>query len=128
MRLSRLRVVSAAVIPLVFLAACGSGKTDASAANARRNRLVRRIRAREGSAPSGEGPFDVVLANLIASLLVTLADGLVADLRPGGTLLASGIFVNREAEVIAAFESRGLVIADRWSEGEWIALEVRRPA
>jgi ribosomal protein L11 methyltransferase len=101
---------------------------DASAANARRNRLVRRIRARVGSSPSGEGPFDVVLANLIASLLVGLADGLIADLRPGGTLLASGIFVNREAEVVAAFESRGLVIADRWSEGEWVALEVRRPA
>ena len=31
MRLSRLRVVSAALIPLVFLAACGSGKTDAKA-------------------------------------------------------------------------------------------------
>jgi len=30
-RLSRLRIVSAAVIPLVFLAACGSGKTDAKA-------------------------------------------------------------------------------------------------
>ena len=100
---------------------------DATAANARRNRLVRRIRVREGSSPSGEGPFDVVLANLIASLLVTLADGLVADLRPGGTLLASGIFVNREPEVIAAFEARGLVVADRWSEGEWAALEVRRP-
>jgi peptidylprolyl isomerase len=30
-RLSRLRILSAAVIPLVFLAACGSGKTDAKA-------------------------------------------------------------------------------------------------
>jgi peptidylprolyl isomerase len=30
-RLSRLRIVSAAVIPLVFLAACGSGSTDAKA-------------------------------------------------------------------------------------------------
>src|SRR5665647_1766389 len=30
-RLSRLRIVSAAVIPLVFLAACGSGKTDVKA-------------------------------------------------------------------------------------------------
>jgi peptidylprolyl isomerase len=33
-RLPRLRAVSAAVIPFVFLAACGSGKTDTSAANA----------------------------------------------------------------------------------------------
>jgi len=101
---------------------------EASAANARRNKLTRRIRAREGSAPTGEGPFDIVLANLIASLLVVLADGLVEDLRPGGTLLASGIFANREAEVVAAFEARGLVIARRYNEGDWVALEVVRPA
>jgi len=100
---------------------------EASAANARRNRLGRVIRAREGSAPSGEGPFDVVLANLIASLLIQLADGLVADLRPGGTLLASGIFENREADVAAAFRDRGLEIAGRRAEGDWVALEVRRP-
>ena len=101
---------------------------EATAANARRNRLARVIRSREGSAPSGEGPFDVVLANLIASLLVTLADGLVEDLRPGGTLLASGIFENREADVVAAFEARGLAVARRWAEGDWVALEVVRPA
>jgi ribosomal protein L11 methyltransferase len=68
-----------------------------------------------------------VLANLIASLLVLLADGLLADLRPGGTLLASGIFINREAEVVAAFQSRGLAIARRWTEGDWVALEAVRP-
>jgi ribosomal protein L11 methyltransferase len=101
---------------------------DASAANARRNRLARVVRSREGSAPSGEGPFDLVLANLIASLLITLADGLVGDLRPGGTLVASGIFANREADVIAAFEVHGMVIARRWTEGDWVALEVRRRA
>jgi len=100
---------------------------DASAANARRNRLARVIRAREGSAPSGEGAFDVVLANLIASLLITLADGLFEDLRPGGTLLASGIFVEREEAVADAFRARGLDVARRWAEGDWVALEVHRP-
>lgn len=100
---------------------------EASASNAARNKLARVIRAREGSAPSGEGPFDLVLANLIASLLVRLADGLVEDLRPGGTLLASGIFANREADVVEAFTARGLRVADRWSEGDWVALEIVRP-
>jgi len=100
---------------------------DATTANARRNRLARVVRAREGSAPSGEGPFDVVLANLIASLLVSLADDLVADLRPGGVLLASGIFENREADVVEAFHARGLEVAGRWAEGDWVALELQRP-
>ena len=100
---------------------------EASAANARRNRLGRVITAREGSAPSGDGPFDVVLANLIASLLIRLADGLVEDVRPGGTLLASGIFDNREAEVVAAFTERGMRLADRRAEGDWVALELARP-
>jgi len=59
---------------------------------------------------------------------VTLADGLVEDLRPGGTLVASGIFANREADVIAAFLDRGLGVLDRRSEGDWVALELRRPA
>jgi ribosomal protein L11 methyltransferase len=101
---------------------------DATRANAKRNGLARRVRARQGSSPSGEGPFDIVLANLIASVLIALADGLVADTRPGGTLLASGIFENRETEVAAAFTSRGLSIANRWAEGDWVVLEVHRPA
>jgi ribosomal protein L11 methyltransferase len=100
---------------------------DASAANARRNRLGRVITVREGSAPSGEVPFDVVLANLIASLLIRLADGLVEDVRPGGTLLASGIFENREREVTEAFAARGLHVRERRAEGEWVALELTRP-
>ena len=56
-------------------------------------------RAREGSLPSGEPGFDVVLANLIAGVLVPLAPPLRDELRPGGILLASGIFHDREAAV-----------------------------
>ncbi len=100
---------------------------EATAANARRNRLGRRIRARAGSLPSGAGPFDLVLANLIASLLVALAADLAAELRPGGRLLASGIFVDREADVRAAFEAVGLDVVGRSAEGEWIALEAVLP-
>src|SRR6185295_8486825 len=36
---------------------------EATDANAARNRLARRIGARQGSLPSGEPPFDVVVAN-----------------------------------------------------------------
>lgn len=101
---------------------------DATLANARRNRLGRGARAREGSIPTGEPAFDVVLANLIAGVLVPLAAGLRDELRPGGSLVASGIFVDREAEVRAAFEAAGLVVTGRTAEGDWIALTCRRPS
>ena len=98
---------------------------DATLANAARNDLSGHIGAREGSLPSGEPPFDVVLANLIAGVLAPLAPLLRSEVGSGGALLASGIFVDRESEVIAAFEAAGLAISARDAEGEWIALEAR---
>ena len=98
---------------------------ESSSANARRNRV--RVDVRSGSLPSRQGPFDLVAANLIASLLVALAPGLAAELRPGGRLLASGIFIDREEEVRVALEATGLRLLDRTTEGEWVALELERP-
>ena len=99
---------------------------EATVANARRNAVARRLRAREGSLPSGETAFDVVLANLIAGVLVPLAPALRDELRPGGTLLASGIFVDRETEVRNALEAAGMAIVDRRAEGDWVSLEATR--
>jgi ribosomal protein L11 methyltransferase len=100
---------------------------EATLANARRNRLARPLRAWQGSVPSGAGPFDLVAANLIASVLISLASGLRDELRPGGRLLASGIFVDREGDVRSAFVAAGLVIVHRAAEGDWVALDVERP-
>ena len=101
---------------------------EATIANARRNRLgAAALRARAGSLPSGEPAHDVVLANLIASLLISLAAALRDELRSGGLLLASGIFVDREAEVLAAFRATDLELVERSIEGDWVALAVRRP-
>jgi ribosomal protein L11 methyltransferase len=96
---------------------------EATSANARLNGLARRVRVRAGSVPSGEGPFDLVLANLIASLLVELAEPLRSELAPGGRILASGIFRDREGDVRAAFEAAGLRLGRRWAEEDWVALE-----
>jgi ribosomal protein L11 methyltransferase len=101
---------------------------EATDANARHNRVGKRIRAREGSVPTDEGPFDTVLANLIAGILVELAPHLAEELVPGGTLVASGIFVDREAAVREALQAAGLRLARRWDESDWVALEATREA
>jgi ribosomal protein L11 methyltransferase len=99
---------------------------EAATANARRNGLARRIRVRRGSLPTGEPPFDVVVANLIASLLVALAAELRDELGPSGVILASGIFVDREQDVRTTFEAVGLAITRRSAEGDWVALTAER--
>ena len=102
---------------------------EATLANADRNGLGGPdgwIAARDGSLPSGDAPFGVVLANLIAGVLVPLAPLLREELTPDGVLLASGIFVDREAEVAAAFERAGLEVTGRDADGDWVALEARR--
>ena len=99
---------------------------DATLANAATNGLSGVIRARPGSLPSGEPSHDIVLANLIASVLIALAPQLRDELRPGGVLVASGVFVDREDEVRAAFASAGLEVAGRSAEGDWVALEAVR--
>jgi ribosomal protein L11 methyltransferase len=96
---------------------------EATMANARLNGQARRLRVRRGSVPSGERPFDLVLANLIASLLVMLAEPLRDELVPGGRILASGIFRDREGDVRTAFEAVGLTVIRRWAEEDWVALE-----
>ncbi|MBA2721066.1 MAG: 50S ribosomal protein L11 methyltransferase [Chloroflexi bacterium] len=99
---------------------------EATQANVARNGLTDRVSASAGSLPSGQPPSDLVLANLIASLLITLAGSLRDELRPGGVILASGIFVDREPEVRAAFAAAGLDVTGRLDEGEWVALEAVR--
>ena len=106
---------------------------DSTIANVRRNRLTKLVGASRGSVPVNTmlwrqwGPFDLVLANLIASLLIELAPALAASVRPGGRLLASGIFIDRESEVVAAFEQLGLRIVDREHHTEWVVLDAERP-
>ena len=56
------------------------------------------------------------------------AADLAAELRPGGRLLASGIFLDREAHVRASFEGAGLRVLRREAEGDWVVLEADRPA
>ena len=95
---------------------------EATIANARHNRVGKRVRARDGSIPSEEGPFDTVLANLIAGVLIEHAATLADELVPGGTLIASGIFIDRESGVRAALEAAGLRITRRYDETDWVAL------
>jgi ribosomal protein L11 methyltransferase len=75
---------------------------------------------------SFEGKADIIIANLIADLVIRLFDELDDHLEKGGRLLASGIILSREEDVVAAAKLHGLFIVQRHEEKEWLALEIIR--
>ena len=97
--------------------------------NIARNDLPITVRVSEGTAGLDgpyPGPYDVVVANIIARVLIELADGIVASVAPGGTLVLAGIIEGREQEVRDAYTSRDLEITDRGQIEDWIGLTLRR--
>ncbi len=97
--------------------------------NAARNGVAEQISVRLGSVGAGApfpGAYDVVLANIIARVLIELADGLTAATKPGGALLLAGIIDNREAAVEAAFRHRDFTTCSRRQEDDWVSLTMRR--
>jgi len=101
---------------------------EATLANARANDLGDRVMAQVGSLPSvpvGER-YPLVLANLVAAVLIALAQPLAAHTGAGGTLLASGIIEGRAEEVLTALSAAGFALEGRLDDGEWASLHLRR--
>ncbi|MCC6792433.1 MAG: 50S ribosomal protein L11 methyltransferase, partial [Thermomicrobiales bacterium] len=92
--------------------------------------VAERIRTALGTAePGGEfqGPYDVVVANIISRVLVELSDGLANAVKPGGLLIMSGVIESREPLVREAFEPRGFQLIDREQIDDWVGLTYRAP-
>jgi ribosomal protein L11 methyltransferase len=80
-----------------------------------------------GSLEAARGPYDLILVNILAQVICALLDeGLASHLRPGGTVIASGIIDEHESSVRAAFAAYGLGVVDRLVERDWVALVARK--
>lgn len=94
--------------------------------------------ARENAAANGvpveitdalpTGQYDAVVANILADVIIGMAEELQALLAPGGVLLASGIIDTREADVRLALEGIGLNHLETRRQTEWVALVFRQEA
>ena len=76
--------------------------------------------------PGAVGAYDLVLANLVASLLCEIAPSLAAMLKPGGVLIASGILNIRKEETLCALAGAGLTLLEAREEEEWCALVLKK--
>jgi ribosomal protein L11 methyltransferase len=71
--------------------------------------------------PQGGAGWDVVTANLTGGLLARGAEALTGAVAPGGTLIVSGVTLDEEADVVAAFAPRMTPVA-RVAEDEWVGV------
>jgi len=98
--------------------------------NARLNmsgNLVQAIPATGFSAPqfAKEGPFDLVLANILANPLRQLATPMARHLAPSALVILSGLLTPQAASVIAAYRARGLVPVRHLRIEGWSSLLLR---
>jgi ribosomal protein L11 methyltransferase len=72
------------------------------------------------------GPFDLIIANILARPLMKLAPEMVRHLTMDGTVILSGILASQRWKVIAAYNTAGLRhMRTTWMNG-WVTIEMRK--
>jgi ribosomal protein L11 methyltransferase len=102
-----------------------------AAENARLNGtgdLVETIRATGFSAPqfAEGGPFDLVLANILANPLRQMATPMARHLAPSALVILSGLLPHQASGVVAAYRARGLVLIRNLRIDGWSSLLMRK--
>lgn len=69
--------------------------------------------------------FDVILANINKSIILSNVDGLLFGLKESGEILLSGLLKEDETDVVSAFETKGLQHVSTVDKNNWICLLLR---
>lgn len=118
--------IAAATLGAARVAAVDTDPLAVAAARANAAANAADVTVRLGSADLLEtGAFDVVVANLDTATLRAVAEDLVALLAPGGTLVVSGISLERTAEAVTALAAAGLTARGEPGK-EWVLITGRR--
>jgi len=107
--------------------------TDVTRDNVRLNGLSQRIAAITASRPddprlTAAGPYDLVVANILAGPLCHMATGLARLVARNGHLVLSGLLAKEERLIVARYRATGLTLARRIPREGWHTLIFRRRA
>lgn len=73
-----------------------------------------------------EGRYDLVVANILAPVLITMAHNLASCIKPHGEIILSGILLLQAPSVIAAYEQNGLTFIQQDTMDDWCALVLKK--
>ena len=73
------------------------------------------------------GPYDLLIANILAGPLVELAEDFGASVSPSGSVLLAGLLAgDQEAQVRRAYRLAGFRLVSRIERGDWAIMWLRR--
>ena len=67
-------------------------------------------------------PYDLIVANILAGPLQTLAPGVARIAGHGATVILSGILNTQASRVVAAYARHGMILRQRLTKKEWTTL------
>lgn len=99
--------------------------------NARINGVADRVHAFRGGGLRDRrvainGPYPLVVANILARPLMEMARDIAANVEVGGFVVLSGLLIGQEVQVLGAYRRCGLSLHDRVTVGGWRTLILRR--
>ena len=96
--------------------------------NARRNDVDELVEVSTATVEElSANAFDLVLANIGAATLCSMAEALVQITKSGGVLVLSGILADQADVVVESFEQAGARCAEVRADGEWRTVVMNRP-
>jgi ribosomal protein L11 methyltransferase len=118
----RVNVLASDIDPLSVQVARDNARANGS------GNSVTMIEATGFSAPqfASLGPFDLVLANILANPLRQMATDMAAHLAPSALIILSGLLPHQAQSVIAAYRARGLVLERHLGIEGWSSLLMRK--
>ena len=72
------------------------------------------------------GPYELILANILAEPLCRMAQDVASHLTRGGTVILSGLLTTQERQVEARYRAAGLALVRRYRLAEWSTLVLKR--
>nr|MBA3446104.1 50S ribosomal protein L11 methyltransferase [Pseudaminobacter sp.] len=105
--------------------------TGVAAANARLNGVAELVETH--TAPGfhhpifkARGPFDLIVANILAKPLMRLAPQMTRHLAPGGSIVLSGILERQRNAVLAAYAGQKFRHVRTLALEGWVTLHLKR--
>lgn len=69
-------------------------------------------------------PYDLVIANILAGPLITLAPDIASVTAPGGRIILAGLIARQMEPVLAAYRAQGFRLAARGGSTDWPCLRL----